>query len=307
MSSAPSDGNMDRPITARQDDPAHHRRLLAYSHDYTIAARWRGLRVGGNVALASVPFATVTFGVDTPVVLGAVSAGYLVIARTALRSIEERAQQQAALVQERYDTSLFNVPWNSAVAGDPPSPDDVEASAEAFIASKRYRKQPIQYRRWYDVDLDGVPWPNDVLLCQRQSAVWSRMDHAAYATSLWIAFSVLTIAGMTFALVNSMSLSDALVLLFLPTAPAALDLIEKAQAHQREAAVRRSLERAIEREWIAAADGATVDVADLRRLQDASYLSRRTGPKVPQWFYELRRARRAVITALGSATLRRVD
>jgi hypothetical protein len=69
---------------------------------------------------------------------------------------------EAARVQKLYDTRLFHVPWNAALAGRPPVPDDVAAAA-------RHIRDDTQYRRWYSIDLGDTPWPADVLLCQRQS------------------------------------------------------------------------------------------------------------------------------------------
>lgn len=292
-------------IAERQDEPVHRRRLLAYSRDYTVAARWGRVHTAASAAFAAVPYAFAVAGTDSPPLAGALAAGYLVLARTVLRAAQRGRQRRAALVQERYDTALFRIPWNSAIAGPKPSEDDVEDSAEAFLASRLYRRDPTKYDGWYSVDLDGVPPPADALLCQRQSAVWSRWDHRAYSRLLYACFVVLLGASLAFGLVREMDLAEYLVLLFLPTAPAALDLVELAQRHASLAASRRSLEDDIDAAWTAhAADPASMPGATVRRTQDAAFVLRRDGERVPQWFYQLRRDRSNRVTGLGTASLR---
>jgi hypothetical protein len=61
--------------------------------------------------------------------VAAISAGWLVLGRTLLIWMEQRTTLEAARVQELYDTQLFHLPWNTALVGRPPSPDDIAAAA----------------------------------------------------------------------------------------------------------------------------------------------------------------------------------
>lgn len=296
-----------RSITELQDDPVHKRRLLAYSHDYGVAALWRRARIAGSAMLAAATFVFAVGETGNPPVLGAVAALYLVLARTALTAAEARARRRAAQVQERYDTGLFGLRWNDAVAGDRPSLEDMERSAEKIRRSRRYRKAPERYDRWYDVDLDGLPWPADVLMCQRQSAVWARSDHRAYSDVLWTAFAALLVACLVVGAAKNMRLTSWLVL-FLPIAPAALDLADTARAHRRHAAVRAAAEADIAKVWSDhAAAPHQIPPTENRRLQDTAYLHRRDAAPVPNWFYRLRRAQTAIVTAAATYALRRGD
>jgi len=234
-----------RPITERQDDPEHRRRLLAYSRDYDLAGRWHRLQVASAGLLAAVPLVLAAMDRDAPAWFGALAGAYLVFARTLLRTAERRVRERAALVQEVYDTRLFRLPWNTALAGEPAATADTEASAEAFLRSKRYAKDPGRYDRWYDVDVAGLAWPQDVLACQYESSAWSRRDHTAYSRVLWWAFGGLLALLVVTGLLRHLELSDFLVLLFLPAAPAALDVSERALTHGGQATGRRRIERAI--------------------------------------------------------------
>ncbi|GAA4469113.1 S-4TM family putative pore-forming effector [Phytohabitans houttuyneae] len=285
-------------IKQRQDNPEHLRRLLAYSRYYQVAHRWRRARAFGTFVLAAVgPFVSLSIPSTTDLV-AAISAGWLVLGRTLLTWMEQRSTLEAVRVHELYDTSLFHLPWNAALAGRRPSPDDVCAAA-------RQIKADTDYREWYSIDLGNTPWPADVLLCQRQSMVWSRQDHRAYGGTILIAGISWFVVGLIVALVRDMSLADYLVKIFLPSAPAFLDSVELARLHWQHATARQQVEHKINDLWQAyITQPETVTVAECREIQDSAYLLRRDGPRVPQLFYKLRRAASEANTKAGTEALR---
>ncbi|MEU2994854.1 S-4TM family putative pore-forming effector, partial [Streptomyces griseoincarnatus] len=101
------------------------------------------------------------------------------------------------------------------------------------------------------------------------------------------------------------SLLDFLVALFLPSASALLDTIELARSHWQQSTKRRQVEDDIHDVWNTyQANPRDIPVGECRRLQDATYLLRRDGPAVPNWFYKLRRPETTAVTNDGTTTLR---
>ena len=211
------DGQSAR-ITERQDQPEHLQRLLAYSHQYRVAQRWRRARATGSFALAGAGPILALFVPATSDLVAAISAGWLVLGRTVLTWLEQRSTLDAVRIQELYDTDLFHLPRNDALTGRKPSPEDI-------IAAARRIRNDAPYRNWYSIDLGDTPWPADVLLCQRQSAVWSRRDHRAYGTTVLTIGVAWLAVGLVVALARDLSLADYLIKIFLPSAPALLDSI----------------------------------------------------------------------------------
>lgn len=284
-------------IAERQNQPAHMQRLLAYSHLYAVAQRSRRARAFGTLLLAAVAPIVVIFLPSASDLLAAISAGWLVLGRTVLAWLEEHAVLEAVRVHELYDTRLFRIPWNSAIAGREPTPEDV-ADAAAHITDD------APYRDWYSIDLGATPWPADVLLCQRQSMIWSRSDHRAYGRTILITGLLWFIIGIAVGLAKDLSLAEYLIKIFLPSSPALLDSTELARAHWQHATKRKQAEQDIQDLWDAHRTAPeTLDPADCRRIQDAAYLLRRDGPRVPSFFYKLRRNRTAASTAAGAAAV----
>ncbi|MBO2459700.1 S-4TM family putative pore-forming effector [Actinomadura violacea] len=284
-------------IDRRQDRSRHLRRLLAYSDLYHRAQWRRRYRVAGTLLVAAVaPVAVLVFPAAGEM-LAVVGAAWLMVSRTALAWLEERAVYRAAAVQELYETELFELPWNTALAGARPAPEEV-ASAAARI------RRPDRYRGWFGIEVRDVPWPGDVLLCQRQSMVWSLRDHRAYSAALLAAGLGWFTVGMALALYRDLSLADYLVRLFLPVCPALLDCVELAGAHRRHAGRREEALQEMQDLWDAhRGDPAGLDPGDCRRVQDVAYLLRRDGPKIPGIFYRLRRGASERSTAEGAAAL----
>ena len=114
-----------------------------------------------------------------------------------------------------------------------------------------------------------------------------------------------TLAIIVFALVRDMTLFDFLVALFLPSAAALLDTIELARSHWQQSTKRRQVEDDIHDVWDTYhAHPQDIPVEECRRLQDATYVLRRDGPAVPNWFYKLRRPETTAVTSDGTTTLR---
>jgi hypothetical protein len=189
------------------------------------------------------------------------------------------------------------VPWNAALAGRPPVPDDVAAAA-------RHIRDDAQYRRWYSIDLGDTPWPADVLLCQRQSTIWNRRDPRAYGIVL-IAGVMWFLVGLTVAIARDLSLAAYLIKTFLPSAPEFLDALDLARQHWHHAAAREQLQDKIDDLWKAyASRPASLAITDCREIQDSAYLFRRDGPRVPTAIYKLRKQTSEAIMRAGTASLR---
>jgi len=285
-------------ITDRQDQPEHLDRLAAYSHRYRVAGRWRAVRMAGTLLLAAaVPvlaFAQPSWADQ----LAAVAAFWLVLGRTAFTWLERSSYLKAAVMQEYYDTQLFDLPWNETLAG--PEPHQVDIAADAAKMKKRSK-----LLHWYDVDVSSLPWPADVLLCQMQSSSWSRRDHEAYSARLIGAATLGAAAGLVYGFATDLSLPEFLVRLFLPSAPALLDAVELALAHHTHARDRRKVEDAATAAWRTHQHGAQVTGSMVRHVQDSAMQLRRDQPRVPNLFYILRRKASSRATISAASVVRR--
>lgn len=289
-------------ITERQDEPVHFERLVSYTYRYGVAGRWRSVRMLGTLVLAALVPVLAYFDPDSADVLGAVAAAWLVLGRTILRWCEQTSYRRAALVQEFYDTELFELEWNGALVGAQPNVADMTADAMKLTKPKKL----AALRVWYDVDLTGLPWPVDVLTCQLQSSIWSRRDHRAYALFLGTTASAWFLAGVVYAGSVGMSLTHFLVALFLPSAPALTDAAELTAAHLQHSGERLAVELDAQKALQDFHHGGVMPSPTLvRSVQDHAYRLRRDQPRVPRWFYSLRKSASALVTRAAAQSLGR--
>lgn len=277
-------------LKSRQNEAEHMQRLLAYSYRYKVAQRWRVARLVGTLAFAGVaPFLALGAGRAEADLIAAVSAGWLVVGRTVLHRLERAHYARAVATQEHYDVKLFGLDWNERLCGQRPLTADITSDAGHLPLNARRRRR---YINWFTIDLTGVSYPTDVLLCQRQALSWSRKDRQAYAAFLLAIETTWFIVGVTVAVLQDLLLAEYLVAIFLPCAPAFLDATELAFEHLRSTRSGEGIERRVERAVEEARDDSTTVTLDLcRGFQDSVFLNRSGSARVPSWFYRLRRTR----------------
>ncbi|MGC5234465.1 S-4TM family putative pore-forming effector [Streptomyces albogriseolus] len=285
-------------IAARQNEPYALDLLDAYSHRYETAARWRRASMLGSYGLALVSPVLSTAWPNRAQLIGAVAALWLVLGRALLAWLDDSYCARAAGIQEVLDTHLFRLPWNEALAG---RKDRVQEDI-AELAPHRHRPN---HRNWYDTD-DMIPRTADVLLCQLQSVAWGRRNHRAYMSCLLAAAGFLLVFDTAWGVARHMSLYDFLVTLFLPTAPALLDLVQLIRGHWEHGENKGRVEDNIRSllKLFEDGEGDTVAPDACRRVQDAIYQLRRTGPRIPARFYRNRRRRDQGVISDGVADVR---
>lgn len=272
------------PITERQNEPAMLTLLRACTWHYRQARRWHLLKILGTVVLAAAAPA-VTFWFPAAADGVAAAAGAWVLAgRTVLALAEQRQIQAGVTMQEQFDVALFRLRWNTSLAGP-------KAAAEDIADAARHITDDSHLRDWYAPTGDA-PWPLDVLLCQRSSAVWGRRAHYGYGITIAMLGSAWFLAGIIMGLTAHLTLGGYLIKLFLPSQPAFLDTIELSRSHLRHSADKHAIEQQADALWEKGCRRpVSVTVADCRAVQDQAYRLRSRGPRVAQWFYQLRRGR----------------
>jgi hypothetical protein len=273
-----------RPIAERQNDNDMIELVCASTWHYGAAKKWHLVRVAGTIGLA-LAAPVITFWLPGAADwVAALAALWVLVGRTVLAHLEDGQMQAGVTAQEEFDTEVFGLPWHEALAGTRLGHEDVVHASDHIKGEARDRK-----RDWYP-DTDRAPWPLNVVLCQRASAVWSRRAHKRYANALMGAAALWFIAGIIMGLVADVSLAGYLIKLFLPSQPAFLDAIELVRSHRSASEQKQRVETMADALWdIGVADLNAVGVADCRTVQDHSYRLRRTSPQVAEWYYRFYR------------------
>lgn len=275
--------NSDPTAISIAQNTAHAQRMLAaQSRLYTEAKRLHDTRV---LTVAALAVATVVAALAFPNARTAV--GSIGGAATFFWSVlggrrETRCRKQATLVQEEFDTYVFDLPWNS-IAAEHPSP--------TLIADAAARYRGNRTKNWYP-DTSPVTRPLDILICQRSNLGWGASIHRLYAAILTGLLVALVLIGSAVALIAGLSATDALIALAVPLLGPARELIEMIRKNRDSADTKVTAETKVHGLWERALqpDG-TITIDDCRGVQDQILNIRRTNAHVPDWLDNLRRAR----------------
>jgi hypothetical protein len=258
--------------------------LRADTRFYLRAKRLHALRVAGTLVLALLAPVILFWKPNWGDVVAALAGAWVLVGRTVLSWFEDRSVQKAVTVQEQFDVEVFGLEWNDGLAGPRVAPEDVHTAAQK-VQGKRIER----LRDWYP-DADAAPWPLNVILCQRSSAVWGRRGHYWYALfvlGLGIAWFV---AGLAMTAAAHVTLTGYLVKVFLPSQPAFLDTIDLFRGHLKQSQAKEALELKTTDLWnYGVANPGLVSEQDCREVQDQTYMLRRRGVQIPQLIYRLRR------------------
>ena len=274
------------------------RLLAAQRHLYTQAKQLQRWRVAGTIGLAAIAPVMYYLIPDSKAGL-AVSGGiWLLASRVILEGIEAKRIEQAAKIQEQFDVELFELPWNRVLVGNKLSPELINSADNSYSGDREELKD------WY-ADTGSVPYPLDVLLCQRANLVWDWRLRRHYAWGISAMTALLLGLGIMLAVVTSLALLDYLLALFVPSLAALLRGVEVAKAHFKTATEKEKIEQEISEIWEAGLrDPTSVSREQCRRIQDCIYVLRSKGPLVPDEWYTWLRDRYQVDMQSAVAQLR---
>ena len=212
--------------------------------------------------------------------MGVIGGLWLLVSKLIFEDIEAGKIKSAAKIQEQFDINLFDLPWNAQISGNKVEPEIINSLARSFKGDK------TKLENWY-ADAGNIPYPGDVILCQRASLVWDWRLRKHFAWGIGGITVFLFIFGIGLALITKQTLFDYFLALFLPSLSALLKGVEITRKHIMIANEKLNLEKRMLTTWstfINNQDAVTKE--QCRQIQDGIFILRSQGPLVPDKWYE---------------------
>lgn len=282
MTAAAEPSPTPSPIPRRQDeeDLVELRAAARLAHNQADATRLN--RTIGTIGLAVLAPVFTLLLPGAGVYLAVAAAAWLIVARVYLKGREKSQRMKATAYQELYDTQLFDLPWDTVLAGDRQAvQQEIDAAAPRPRVDRDYK--------WYE-NVPAVPWPVDALSCQAQNLLWGRKNHQGYARFLTGLLIALIALALLQGYLMDLSLTDFALQLFAPLVPAFLDLAELPQAHRAARKNKNELEHTIQTLIRSHVTGHPATRDDCRSIQDKIFELRNNDPTIPTWFHTIRRS-----------------
>jgi hypothetical protein len=280
-----------RPLHERQLDPDMIKLQRAASASHQRGQLIEAIRNAAALGLAVLGLVVTAVG-HGRAPLAVLGATWFVISLFVLKNLMSRTAKQGALLQEQFDTALFELPWRQTVAGDPIADHDVaRLSRQLTIGAKRDRRITSG---WYD-PTTGVHHPYDVLISQEQNLAWDARLRRTYGARILAAAIAWVALGAIITIITGTTITNILLSFYTPSL-AALQLAGEIWAGQRRVSDERErLAKIVNTELRDGRPGPVPEGERLRLravardLQDGIFRTRLDVARVPEWLYRFHR------------------
>lgn len=224
----------------------------------------RAVMTGGAVSIVFAALGilvTIVPDLAAPIAIGATTWAFVDF--FVLERIARRANAAAALIQEQLDTWLYDLEWDDRIGQRPPS-EDVNSWA------RKLKTPETDWVDWYP-NVDGIPDPEAVLLCQRTNLVWDRRLRHRYAAILMIAATTWSFLGVGIGLAVDLSVRQLVLSWFVASAPALIRALRESRAHGEIASEKERLFEAVR----AQLESPAVDEPSEEQLASSRFEARR--------------------------------
>lgn len=192
----------------------------------------------------------------------------------------KRFLRAGATLQEAFDCSVFDTPWNVVAVGKQVSEEEVSS------LSRLFRGNETELRDYYLVA--DLPFPYDVLFCLEQNLAWGPRVRRRCANAVATLALSWLIVGAVLAVIQGWTVSSLLAGWLVPSSGLLLLCLDSYRAQ-----VSTNKERARVLDLVRATlDGDRAEpaipadtVEFVRRVQDALFNMRQQQPRVPTWFF----------------------
>ena len=207
----------------------------------------------------------------------------LVIGEKVLEIFIDRNKKTAASIQEKFDLDVYDIPEN-------------ELLNSVFIDDdivRRYSKKDRgntgkleKVTNWYSIKIDRLQTNIAILFCQRMNICYDHNIKKKYSTLL-ITLSITTfIILLIFALTKDFTLKKFIIEVLLPSLPIFNFTYKETRTNLESIDNLQKLREIIEERLNEFSVDGTVDVEELRNIQDRIFHNRMLSPLIPDFIYK---------------------
>lgn len=278
-------------ICRKQDLPENIDKLAAQRHLYSLAKRVSLLIF---VVCIILPMVLAIFKFLFPNVEWYAKVVVLVsflatIAKIVLGDIKKYRQNLAARIQQLLDCELFNLPWNDALCGNQPLPEEIFKYKEGMP-----RELLLS---WYGSEIESLPHEYAVLVCMRTNVVYDKGIRRYYqrlCTGMAIIAAVLVFCS---GLIADVTLWSLFLYGIIPLMPVVSWFVDVKNQYRKNMAALDKLQSLINAGLEKAYAKGEVSMQSLMTIQNFMYIHRNSSYVIPDVIYNKKRDESEMATA----------
>lgn len=288
-------------IAQRQNEPENIKRLQAQRQMYSDVKFWMIIIVIVGVIIPII-VSFFTFALNSDFFsnllnfekrdIGYFSAFIGIGAATFVELLSNRLKkmkEDAAKIQELFDTCVFKLPWDSINIGNKPD------SGLTFKKSKKFYKRYPNYngfKDWYTIKAATFKYPQAIAFCQQQNLYWDSSLRKDIITLSVIILTFIILIMFFFGIFNDFTFRNFLtnvVSLLLPILLFFYKIITEHCETIKEMDRLREINEGLIDSIISNTLPSDDFISQCRQLQTAIYNHRKSARPIPNWLHKKRK------------------
>lgn len=210
---------------------------------------------------------------------------YAVIATVTEKAFEiyiDRCKKTAASIQEDFDTDIFSLPENKLLNTTYVDLDIIRKF------SKKDKTNTIKLNKvkdWYSEEIKSIKTNIAILFCQRMNICYDQNIKRKYSVLLIILSVITFLTLLLFSLLEDFSLMKFMIEVVLPSMPIFVFTYKEFNISLESIDNLQKLREIIEDRLDSISINDTIEIEELRKIQDRIYQNRILSPLIPNFIY----------------------
>ncbi len=190
--------------------------------------------------------------------------------------------KKGAIIQEQFDTELFEIPWNQILVGES---NDITSTIQL---GRKFGGDVEKLKGWYSKEIHlNLKQRIAILMCYKANSIWGMLQRNKFINFIWI-ISILYYGGMVLLSVYKNTGIYDLAIILAPSLPflvyGSSTIKTQKEIIINYRVITKAVDSLIENYKTDKEEPRTYQ---LRQIQDLFYTQRIIPHKVPNWFYNL--------------------
>lgn len=197
----------------------------------------------------------------------------------------KKLRDNAARIQELFDTKVLDMNWNEISVGKKPEPELIHEEAQKHGLEE---EKVTSLRQWYPVVIDTVPEIFGVIICQRSNVWWDSRMRRKYALFIRVILVCIALGLIGYGLYEKKDMFEFLAYIVAPLASTYVFGYRQMIEHGDAADRLDKLKELSEKIWSDAKGGKDVDELKIncRSLQDQIFDHRKRNPPIFDFLFK---------------------
>jgi len=213
----------------------------------------------------------------------------------------KRLQNNAAKIQELFDTKVLGLDWNEISVGKKP---DAELIHEEALKHGLEEVNIGNLRKWYPTIIESVPEKFGIIISQRSNVWWDAKMRRKYIFFIQITLLLMTFGLISYGIYNKYTILELLVL-FTPLVSTYVFSYRQMRNHSDAADRLDNLKSSSEKIWLDALAGKAIIKlkSNSRSLQDQIFEHRKKNPPIFDFLFRMFRDKNERLMNKGAESL----